>query len=175
MLRSIASTIPRAATRVALRNAPVVTKTLLPTYSSAMCKAMPALAVSPALRAFTTAVAPELKRAAVQCMYLFELLLYLTIISINTLENRPCPSFHFSCRRWWTVPGSLPHWLQGTIRCVLLVPYGLHFCVPYRDHRLLRPYWGIQEVEHSCHCCVNWQWCVARSCDRCIPVRAYEN
>ncbi|CAO3684060.1 unnamed protein product [Umbelopsis vinacea] len=67
MLRSIASTIPRAATRVALRNAPVVTKTLLPTYSSAMCKAMPALAVSPALRAFTTAVAPELKRAAVQC------------------------------------------------------------------------------------------------------------
>jgi hypothetical protein len=98
MLRSIACTIPRAATRVALRNAPVVTKTLLPTYSSAMCKAMPALAASPALRAFTTAVAPELKRAAVQCMYLFELLFYLTIISIDTLENRPCPSFHFYCR-----------------------------------------------------------------------------
>jgi hypothetical protein len=70
MLRSIASTLPRAATRVALRTVPVATKNILPSYASTLSRALPALGASPALRAYTTAVAPELKRAAVQCMYI---------------------------------------------------------------------------------------------------------
>ncbi|KAH8548361.1 thioredoxin peroxidase 3 [Umbelopsis sp. PMI_123] len=66
MLRSIVSTLPRTAARVALRNAPVATKPLLPAYSSPIVRAIPAFGSNAAMRAYTSAVAPEIKRAAVQ-------------------------------------------------------------------------------------------------------------
>jgi hypothetical protein len=68
MLRSIVSTLPRTAARVALRNAPVATKPLLPAYSSPIVRAIPAFGSNAAMRAYTSAVAPEIKRAAVQSM-----------------------------------------------------------------------------------------------------------
>lgn len=70
MLRSIVSTLPRTAARVALRNAPAATRPLHPAYGSAFAKAMPAFGSSAAMRAYTSSVAPEIKRASVQCMYL---------------------------------------------------------------------------------------------------------
>jgi hypothetical protein len=70
MLRSIVSTLPRTAARVALRNASAATRPLLPAYGSSFAKAMPAFGSSAAMRAYTTSVAPEIKRASVQCMCL---------------------------------------------------------------------------------------------------------
>jgi hypothetical protein len=70
MLRSIVSTVPRTAARVALRSAPAATRPLLPAYGSSFAKAMPAFGSSAAMRAYTSSAAPEIKRASVQCMYL---------------------------------------------------------------------------------------------------------
>ncbi|KAI9286689.1 thioredoxin-like protein [Umbelopsis sp. AD052] len=67
MLRSIVSTLPRNAARVALRNAPSAIRPLVPAYSTSFAKAMPAFGSSAAMRAYTSSVAPEIKRASVQC------------------------------------------------------------------------------------------------------------
>lgn len=67
MLRSVISTLPRAATRAAFQTAPVARKTMLPAVGAMLPKIVPAFGAQPAMRNYSTSVSAELKRASVQC------------------------------------------------------------------------------------------------------------
>jgi hypothetical protein len=69
MLRSVISTLPRAATRAAFQTAPITRKTMLPAVGSMMPKIVPAFGAKPAMRTYSTSVPSDFKRASVQSEY----------------------------------------------------------------------------------------------------------